>query len=285
MPTLNALHLYPIKSCAGIALREAMVTDAGLMSEDIYDREWMVVNEQGEFLTQRDCPQLALIRPRIKADTLEVRAPGMLRLELPLALPDPEQHPATMQVRIWNDTVPAYDCDETTATWFSKALGTRCRLVRFHAEARRQVDPRWTQVETAQTLFSDGFPLLLISQASLDDLNQKMAAQGRAALTMDRFRPNIVIDGVAAFDEDHAALLSIGDARIKPLKPCPRCTIPAIDPATGIVGPDPLDILRTYRTNHAINGGIAFGMNAMLVGDESRTLRVGQPLELELAFK
>lgn len=285
MPTLSALYLYPIKSCAGIALREATLTGAGLMSEHIYDREWMVVDAHGEFLTQREYPQMALIRPRIKADTLEVRAPGMLRLELPLALPEPERHPATMQVRVWNDTVLAYDCDDTTAAWFSNALGTPCRLARFHAEAKRHADPRWTQGETAQTLFSDGFPLLLVSQASLDDLNQKLAAQGRGALPMDRFRPNIVIDGVDAFDEDHAESIRIGNARIKPVKPCPRCTIPAIDQATGVTGPDPLDILRAYRANPAIGGGIAFGMNAVLAGGESQTLCVGQPLELEFAFK
>lgn len=285
MPTLTALHLYPIKSCAGIALREATLTGAGLMSEHIYDREWMVVDAHGEFLTQREYPQMALVRPRIKADTLEVRAPGMLRLELPLALPDPERHPPTMQVRVWNDTVLAYDCDDTTAAWFSNALGTPCRLARFHAEAKRHADPRWTQGETAQTLFSDGFPLLLVSQASLDDLNQRLAAQGRGALPMDRFRPNIVIDGVDAFDEDHAESIRIGNARIKPVKPCPRCTIPAIDQATGVAGPDPLDILRTYRANPAIDGGIAFGMNAVLAGGENQTLHVGQPLELEFAFK
>jgi len=285
MPILSALHLYPIKSCAGITLQEATITGAGLMSAHIYDREWMVVDMHGEFLTQRDYPRMALIQPRLRLDTLELRAPGMLRLELPLDLPAPEQLPATMKVRVWNDTLAAYDCGETAAAWFSNVLGTPCRLARFHSDAQRHADPRWTNGESASMLFADGFPLLIISQASLDDLNQKLMAQGRAALPMDRFRPNIVIDDSDAFEEDHAGLIRIGQASIRPSKPCPRCTIPSIDQATGASGPDPLDILRGYRANPIVDGGIAFGMNAMLIEGEGQLLRVGQPVEMELAFK
>src|SRR3954453_21954272 len=115
MPLLTELNLYPIKSCAGIALPEATVTTAGLMSARIYDREWMVVNADGVSLTQREYPQLATVTPRIKPDTLELRAPGMMRLEIPLGLPDPDEAP-TLNVRVWYDNVrvDAYDCDETT---------------------------------------------------------------------------------------------------------------------------------------------------------------------------
>ncbi|WP_151635497.1 MOSC domain-containing protein [Noviherbaspirillum aerium] len=283
MPILTELNLYPIKSCAGISLREATVTAAGLMSEHIYDREWMVVDAQGNFMTQRDFPKMALITPRIKADTLELRAPGMLRLEVPLGLPDPEEE-ETLTVKVWDDAVQAYDCDEVTATWFSKFLGVPCRLVRFHAEAKRLANAKWTNGVEAPTLFSDGYPLLVISQASLDDLNGKLQAQGRAALPMNRFRPNIVIAGIEAFEEDYAESFNIGNAVLKPVKPCPRCPMPSIDQSTGEFGPDPLDVLQVYRANPRVDGGITFGMNSILLEGEGQLLKVGQEVGLALAF-
>lgn len=283
MPTLASLTLYPVKSCAGISLREAVVTRAGLMSDQIYDREWMVVDAEGNFLTQREHPKMATIVPKIRLETLELRAPGMLTLEIPLGLPHPDEE-RLITVKVWDDSVQAYDCDEVTATWFSKCLGTPCRLVRFHPDARRIASTEWTGGIEAPTLFGDGYPLLLISQASLTELNEKLLAQGRAALPMNRFRPNIVIDGIGAHEEDFAVSIGIGDAVIKPVKPCPRCRIPSIDQATGEVGPSPLDILQTYRADPKIDGGLAFGMNAILLDGEKQVLRVGQEAEVALAF-
>ena len=283
MPTITELNLYPIKSCAGIALREAVLTTAGLTSEHIYDREWMVVDMQGEFMTQREHPKMAQITPRIKADTLELRAPGMLRLEIPLDLPDPDDAP-TIDVRVWNDMVNAYDCDDITATWFSQAIGVPCRLVRFHPHAKRVANREWTGGVEAPTLFADGYPMLVISEASLQDLNEKLRAQGRAALPMNRFRPNLVIDGIEAFEEDYAESITIGAAKLKPVKPCPRCPIPSVDQATGVVGPDPLDILQTYRANPKLDGAITFGMNAIVLEGEGQILRVGQEVDVKLAF-
>lgn len=283
MAILTTLNLYPIKSCAGIALREATLTAAGLMSEHIYDREWMVVDSQGGFMTQRDYPKMALITPCLKSDTLELRAPGMLRLEIPLDLPHPDDE-QTLQVRVWNDTVKAYDCDETTATWFSNFLGVACRLVRFHPNAKRVTNTKWTGGTEAPTLFSDGYPMLVISEASLADLNDKLTAQGRGTLPMQRFRPNIVIGDVEAFEEDYAESFRVENATLKPVKPCPRCPIPSIDPATGEFGPDPLDILRTYRANPKVDGGITFGMNTILLEGEGQVLRIGQHVEVNLAF-
>lgn len=283
MPILTELNLYPVKSCGGIALREATLTAAGLMSEHIYDREWMLVDAEGNFLTQREHPRMALVRPRIRLDTLELRAPGMLALEIPLDLPDPEQAP-TLEVRIWDDKVKAYDCDETTAAWFSGFLGLPCRLARFHPDTQRKASTRWTQGVEAPTFFADGYPMLVLSAASLADLNEKLIAQGRSALPMNRFRPNIVIDGIGAFEEDYAESFKIGDALLKPVKPCPRCPVPSIDQATGELGPDPLDILSTYRANPKIGGGIAFGMNTILLEGEGQILRVGAEVEVNLAF-
>jgi uncharacterized protein YcbX len=286
MAILTQLNLYPIKSCGGIALREATITAAGLMSELIHDREWMVVDANGVSLTQRTHPKLALITPRIKADTLELRAPGMLRLEVPLDLPDPDEAP-TINVRVWYEgdiQHKAYDCDEMTATWFSNALGVPCRLVRFHPHAKRLSSTKWTQGAEAPNLFSDGFPMLVISEESLDDLNAKLQVQGRAALPMNRFRTNIAISGIGAYEEDFADTIKIGNAVLKPVKPCARCTIPSVDQATGQIGPSPLDIMQSYRANPKVDGGLAFGMNAILISGEGEIVRVGQEVEVEFAF-
>jgi uncharacterized protein YcbX len=283
MPTLTELNFYPVKSCGGIGLREAIVTTAGLMSGHIYDREWMVVDANGQFLTQREFPKMALIKPRLTTDMLELRAPGMLRLDIPLDLPDPDTA-QTINVQVWEDSVQAYDCDDTTAAWFSNALGTVCRLVRFHPDAKRIVNPRQTGAVEVLSLFSDGYPLLVISEGSLDDLNTRLLAGGRGALPMNRFRPNIVIKGIGAFEEDHAESIKAGNVVIRPVKPCPRCPVPSIDQATGQIGPDPLDILQTYRAHPKIGGAIAFGMNAILAAGHGQALRVGQEVEVCLAF-
>ena len=283
MPILSALTLYPIKSCAGLSLQEATLTAAGLMTEHIYDREWMVVDEHGVYMTQREHPRMALIVPTLKADTLELRAPGMLRLEIPLGLPDPDLAP-TLTTQIWEHTVLAYDCDALTADWFTKAIGVPCRLARFHANASRAVSGTWTGGVPATTLFSDGYPMLVVGTSSLDDLNDKLVRAGRAAIPMNRFRPNLVIDGIEAFEEDYAESFQMGDALLKPVKPCPRCPMPSIDQATGVIGPDPLDLLQAYRAKPELDGAVCFGMNSILITGDGQRVRVGQEIVVTLAF-
>lgn len=283
MPILTELNLYPIKSCAGISLREATLTTAGLMSEQIYDREWMIVDENGDALTQREYPKMALIVPRIKADTLELRAPGMLRLEVPLGLPDPEDE-KRIRVQVWDDQLEAYDCDDTTALWFSNALGVKCRLVRFHPDAQRHANKKWSEDAEAPVLFSDGFPMLVIGTGSLQDLNEKLVAQGRSPLPMNRFRPNLVFSDIAPFEEDLAATYDFAQASLKPVKPCPRCPLPSVDQASGEFGPDPLDILGSYRANPKVDGSITFGMNAVLLKGAGSVIRVGQTVSVDPVF-
>jgi uncharacterized protein YcbX len=283
MPILSQLIFYPIKSCAAIQLSSATLTGAGLMHEQIYDREWMLVDDDGNFLTQREHPRMALITPRLRSETMELRAPGMLRLDITLDLPDPAEAP-TRKVRLWQHALDAYDGDNVTRRWFSQFLGVSCQLVRFHPEAHHPVNPARTGGKDIGTLFSDGYPLLLIGQESLDELNRRLVLQGRAALSMDRFRPNIVIAGAEAHDEDHAALLTMGAAAIRPVKPCPRCPVPSIDQQTGMPGPDPLDVLRTYRDGVGGISGIGFGMNCIATQGEGEVLRIGQEVALELAF-
>jgi len=283
MPTLSQLLLYPIKSCAGMSVQEATLLETGLAAHGVHDREWMLVTESGQFLTQREFPRMALIRPRPDGGNLRVSSPGMGDLLLPLAWHD---EASVRHVRIWDDAVRAADCGDVAAGWFSDALDARerLRLVRFRQDVVRPTSVKWTGGLPSQTRFADGYPLLLIGQSSLDDLNFRLRAAGREALPMDRFRPNLVVAGLEAYEEDYTAFLSTGAAEIRPVKPCARCPIPSIDQATGVPGPDPLDILQTYRANPKLDGGICFGMNCIVSAGAGGVLRVGQELTAELAF-
>jgi uncharacterized protein YcbX len=287
MPTITALTLYPIKSCAGIALQSAMLTETGLSFETVNDREWMVVDNDGQFLTQREYPKMALIRPSLANGKLVLQATGAMPLEIPLARTDTVQL-NTMQVHLWDDSLLACDEGASSAIWFSVFLGVACRLVRFHPSATRVANNQWTGDKKVPTHFSDGYPLLLISEASLEDLNQKITEKGLAAVPMNRFRPNIVIDGIAAFEEDYAeslTMVKMGQSiHLKPIKPCPRCPMPAVDQLTGKTGYNPVDVLQTYRSNAMLDGAVTFGMNVIVSEGAGRYLKLGDELELHLAF-
>lgn len=281
MAILTHLLLYPIKSCAGIAVRSAVVNESGLYALGVHDREWMLVTEDGQFLTQREHPRMALVRPLPDGDKLRVHAPGMDDLALPLAW---DEAARKRTVRIWDDTVDAADCGDAAAAWFSAALDTSCRLVRFRRDVVRPTSTKWTNGVPAQTRFADGYPLLLIGQASLDDLNARLVAAGRHALPMDRFRPNLVVDGLDTGEEDFLATLAVGGVEIRPVKPCARCPIPSIDQATGIPGPNPLDILQTYRVNPRMEGAVCLGMNCIVTAGAGSELHLGQDLATDIAF-
>ncbi|AIY39808.1 Flavodoxin reductases (ferredoxin-NADPH reductases) family 1 [Collimonas arenae] len=283
MSTITTLTLYPIKSCAGISLQAATITTAGLSHQEVHDREWMVVDRAGQFLSQRSHPVMALIVPALQADVMTLQAPGMPSLEISTA-PLVQAQATSMNVTVWDSSLSAHDCGDAAAAWFSQVVGQPSRLVRFDPEARRLASKKWTLDVDAPTRFADGYPVLLISQGSLDDLNQKLQAQGRAALPMNRFRPNIVIDGVDAFEEDFAAFIQAGPVRLQPVKPCTRCPMPAIDQATGKFGPDPMDIMLTYRGNPRVDGAVTFGVNAVLLEGAGEILRTGQEIEIELDF-
>jgi uncharacterized protein YcbX len=281
MPTISQLTLYPIKSCAGINLDQAQLLETGLHYHGVSDREWMLVDPSGEFLTQRFLPRMALLRPQILPGILRVHAPDMPALDIPLDQGKPDR---SARVTVWRHTGQAYEYDAAVAAWFTKALATACRLVRFDPQHPRQVSTTYTDGIQTHTLFSDGYPFLLTSVASLADVNAKLQAGGRTPLPMNRFRANIIVDGVEAFEEDYTDVLEVGDIRIKPVKPCARCPVPSIDQETGEIGPSPLDIMQTYRVNDKVGGGITFGMNAILLAGAQQTLHVGQSCELQLAF-
>ena len=279
--TIARLFVYPVKSCAGIEVQQALLTETGL---DL-DRAWMVVDAQDMFLTQRSPPRLALIRPQLKSNEMVLRAPGMLALHVAI---DAVETPAT--VTVWHDTVPAWDMGPVAAQWFSDFLGQPCRLVRFDPEHRRLSSLEWTDGVEVPNQFADGFPLLVTSEASLQELNARLAAEGHATVGMERFRPNVVLAGVDAHDEDRVDMIHVEgdgttDIHLQPVKPCARCPIPDIDPATGESHPSVGDTLRTYRQDKRLDGAITFGMNAIVRSGAEQWLRVGQRMAADLRFE
>ena len=281
MATLSQLILYPIKSCAAMPVVEAVATVSGLSAQGIHDREWMLVTNDGQFLTQRECPRMATIVPRGEGETLVVTAPGMPPLRLPIKTQAPNR---TVRVQIWDDLVDADDCGDEAAAWFARVLHTPCRLVRFKPDAARPTSEKWTGGAPSNALFADAYPLLLVGAASLDEINVHMRAAGRDPLPMDRFRPNLVVTGTDPFEEDYTASFSAGGIVIQPVKPCARCPIPAIDQATGIPGPDPLDVLQSWRSKAILDGAVCVGMNCIVASGAGGILRVGQPLAVSLSF-
>jgi uncharacterized protein len=273
------LYVYPVKSCAGIELREALLTETGF---DL-DRAWMVVDERGDFVSQRELPRMALIRPQIRLSDVVLRAPGMLALHLQI---DTVEEP--VKVRVWDDEVQAYDMGAVAAQWFSDFLGRKLRLVRFDPDHRRLANLEWTGGAEAPNQFQDGYPLLVASTASLDLLNAKLAAAGHAAVGIERFRPNIVLSGLEAHDEDRLELIRIaaddGEVQLKPVKPCSRCPIPNIDPATAQSDPAVTDALQAYRRDPLLDGAVSFAMNTIIVAGVDRTLRVGQSVAATIRF-
>jgi uncharacterized protein YcbX len=265
-----SLHVYPIKSCGGVAPNEALLIETGLE----FDRAWMLVDTAGRFVTQRELPRMALVRPVLKSSELVLRAPGMLALHVAL-----DRVEAPTRATVWNDEVAAYDMGDLCAQWFSDLLGRPLRLVRFDPEQKRLSDRRWTGTLAAENGFADGFPLLVTASESLAELNRRLEANGEAAVTMARFRPNLVLDGLDAHGED--ALDEIvfatdeGPVRIRLVKPCARCTIPDVDPATAATGHAVRDALAGYRADARLADRITFGMNAVIVEGIERTLRVG----------
>ncbi|MBU1358395.1 MAG: MOSC N-terminal beta barrel domain-containing protein [Gammaproteobacteria bacterium] len=282
--TIARLFVYPVKSCAGVELPEVLLTETGLE----FDRAWMVVDAQGEFVSQRTLPRMALIRPQMKHSEMVLRAPGMLALHIAF---DRVEAPA--RVRIWNDEVPAYDMGDIAAQWFSDFLSQpgqpqRLRMVRFDPDHRRLSGLDWTAGVEATNQFADAFPLVVVSEASLEELNGRLAEAGHAHVGVERFRPNIVLAGVAAQDEDRAEVLHIataeGEARLKPVKPCTRCPIPDVDPAAGTSSPEVGDALRRFRANARVGGAITFGTNAIVLEGIEHVLRKGQTVGANLRF-
>jgi uncharacterized protein YcbX len=261
---ISALCFYPVKGCKGITVEQAILADTGLQN----DRHWMVVDAAGRFVSQREQPRLALISPVLEGDRLRLTAPSLPPLEL-----SPSGAGERLPVSVWRDTCAGLDQGAAAAEWLSEFLGQATRLVRFDGTVRRRSDPRYAGEYDASTEFADGFALLLISEASLADLNSRLPAP----VPMNRFRPNIVISGVDAYAEDRILMLANREVELRMVKPCTRCVVTTTDQATAKVGSEPLRTLLTYRRHPGL-GGAMFGQNAIVTRGAGSTLRVGDTL-------
>lgn len=262
MITIASLHTYPVKSCRGLAHSTARLTDAGLE----HDREWMFVGPGGRFLTQREEPRLARVEVALGPAELRLSAKGAGEVTVPLALAA-----SRIEVTVWGDRVGAFDQGDAPAEWISSLLGRETRLVRFDAAVLRLSSRDWTGAIAAPNRFSDGYPLLVISRASLDDLNSRLPAP----LPMERFRPNLVLDGLPPYGEDGLGEIESDGVRLRIVKPCTRCSITTTDQYHGVVsGAEPIRTLKTYRWDATLKG-VAFGQNTIVVEGAGRELSVG----------
>ena len=264
---ITELFVYPVKSCRGIARERAELAATGFEG----DRHWMLVRPNGRFVTQRELPRMALIGTQLDAATLTFAAPGMPPLRL-----SRDAEGQARDVTVWKFDGRGIDCGEQAAAWATQFLETPLRLVRFDPSAPRVCTPEWTPGTRAVTEFSDGFPILVISRASLADLNSRLPQ----ALPMERFRPNIVIDGVGAYDEDRIHELRAGPVTLRIVKPCTRCSITTTDQDRGAVdGVEPLRTLKEYRYDSNLKG-VLFGQNAIIVEGVGQHLQVGQSFDV-----
>ncbi len=256
--TVSALYIYPVKSLAGIAINSSKLNAMGLR----HDRRWMLVSPEGDFLSQRKFPKMALIQPKFINQQLVLTSAN--QSDLMVAKADAQQ---TMQVTIWKDNVTAQRVGDQANKWLSRALDTPCHLVYIPDDEIRQCDPEFSK-QGDHTGFADGFPILLISTASLDDLNQRLDQP----VSMKNFRPNIVVEGCKAFAEDDLTEFSIGNIAMRGVKPCSRCILTTVNPATGErKGTEPLQTLMRYRKQgNKVNFGqnvIHSSMGSIQIGD------------------
>lgn len=265
---VTALNVYPVKSCGGIAVDDVTVLDAGFA----FDRQWLVVTPEGRFLTQREHPRLALVGTAVEHGRLVLRFPDGVRAEGVSGAGGRRR-----DVVIWDDRCSGLDCGDAVAERLSALLGRAVRLVEFDASVPRLKRSPWLGDATATLRYPDGYPILLISEESLDDLNARLPAP----LPMNRFRPNVVVRGLGAFGEDRVRELRAGSLRLQPVKACTRCTITTTDQVTAAVDPaEPLRTLKTYRWDRELRG-ITFGQNVAIAAGVGATLRVGDVLEVE----
>lgn len=257
MIRVSGLFIHPVKSCGRVVVEEAVVGATGFE----LDRRWMVVGEDGNFLSQRKHPRLALVRVRLGSDRLILEAPDLEVLEMPIG---GESGPAS-RVRVWNDECPAVNEGKEASGWFSEHLGRSARLVRLADDDARPLASSSAQPGD-RVSFADGFPFLLISSASLEGLNRRLPMP----VPMDRFRPNIVVEGCEAHAEDAWRRVRIGEVAFRVAKACARCVVTTVDQSTGEREREPLRTLSTYRT---VDGQVLFGQN--LVHDGRGVLRVG----------
>ena len=243
---LSEIWIYPIKSMAGIALDRADVLSKGLR----FDRRFMLADDHGVAITQREVPQLALCRPAINDHNIEVRY-GDAFIKIPLA----PQSGRIINASVWGDAIQAIEVDEEISRWFCEALNISCRLLYFPEHHARPVDAKY-QISEENVSLADAFPFLIIGESTLADLNERLDSP----IPMNRFRPNFVFSGGKAFAEDTWFEFSIGDCHFTAMKRCARCIIITTDQETTQRSAEPLRTLATYRGE---NNKVYFGQNVL----------------------
>jgi len=273
---ITQLNSYPVKSLGGIVLDEALLTAEGLA----WDRRWMVVDDLGRFVTQRQLPCMAQVRPHLEADALVLSHPAAEPLRVPLSAEGRER----CSVYVWEDRCEALDEGAEARDWLARVLGhlrgSGLRLVRFASDHQRRVEPDFLAPgEQANTGFADGYPFLVATTASLAALNRALEASGGEALPMDRFRPNIVIEGAEPFAEDGWCEIGANGWRLGLRKSCQRCKITTVDQQSGEIRHpgEPLKTLMALKPRLAWKGAF-FGQNAILLSGEGATIAVGDSL-------
>jgi uncharacterized protein len=281
MPVISQINIYPIKAMHGISVNEAQLTIRGLN----YDRNWMIMDEDGLFLTQRNLPKLAAITVDLSGGGLILHSPSGDVFSVPFNGSQNKE----ISVEVWGDLCKAYDEGEELSAWLTKNLGKfkgkNLRLVRFKKEFKREVDPDFLKGEKSHTAFADGFPFLVTSERSLNRLNERLIENGSEPVPMDRFRPNIVLTGIDAFLENRLDELFSADGRYRLgiRKPCKRCKVTTVAQDSGSIA-EPGEPLRTLTEMNTVPGlyGAYFGQNATLLSGEKKTIRVGDQVRFIL---
>jgi uncharacterized protein YcbX len=256
MLQLSEIWVYPVKSLGGIQLQEARVTDRGLE----LDRRWLLVDADGRFLSQREHPELALFKPEIVGDLLKITHSLLLESINFQLRPFFSDKVAKIKVTVWDDTIEAFEVSASITNWFTKLLGFSVRLVYMPEESKRKVDPDYAITGQEINSFSDAYPFLIIGQASLDDLNERLEVK----VPMNRFRPNFVFINGNAFEEESWREFSIGTLSFVGVKPCARCVMTTVDQEKGVIsGKDPLKTLSKYRN---FGNKVLFGQNVIGLG-------------------
>jgi uncharacterized protein YcbX len=266
-PRIAALYCYPVKSARGWSLVSTTLVATGLQ----HDRQWMLVDERRRFLTQRELPQLATLEVALDGGQMQLHAPGQTPLRFASSASPELAKLSACRVQVWNDECAAFDCGDPAAAWLSTWLQRPIRLVRFDECEARLSNPGFSGAIAAPNHFSDGYPLLVANRSSLDDLCARMGRE----LPMERFRPNIVLEGLPAYAEDEIRELQLGAVRLRLVKACTRCVITTTDQRSGERdGEEPLRTLKAYRFDPALKG-VTFAQNAVIVSGVGAQLRVG----------
>ena len=265
MPTICSITVYPLKSAAGITLQEAEVTASGLAN----DREWMVLDDNNTYVSQREFSKLALVQPALKDGELWLSAPQMSAIAVPAVPGTP------VACSLFGEECRAFTTSPAIDGWISNYLGVKASIVSRDRGFLRKGGVQYPERDDRPTSFVDNYGILIISQASLDDLNTRLDEP----VPMNRFRPNIVIDGIGAYDEEEAGGFFSENVTLSLTNVCTRCVIPNIDQSTASVGREPFKTLSGFRFDDGYRG-VRFGAYAAVASGTGLKLRVGSPIEI-----